>query len=81
VPPKVRVIRCTAAINGTSGTTADGVAAVSYAHKAGTLKILSAGSDLHRYHVHSCAGVVRNGAPATLSARYKISPAQTITSP
>lgn len=72
---------CTAVLNGTSGATPDGVVAVSYANKTGTLKILQAGGDLHWRHVHGCAGVVRDGDAATLSAGYAVSPGQAITSP
>ena len=72
---------CTAAIKATSGTAPDGVAAVSYAGKTGTLKILPGGGDLRWYHVHGCGGTVRDGDPATLSARYTITPRQAITSP
>ncbi len=74
--------QCTAVINGTSGTAPDGVVPVSYASKTGTLKILQDGGDLHWYHVaHDCAGIVRDGDAATLSASYTISPRQAITSP
>ena len=72
---------CTAVINATSGAAPDGVVPVSYASRTGTLKILATGGDLHWYHVHSCAGVVRNGDSATLSASYTITPRQVITSP
>ena len=39
------------------------------------------GGNLHWYHVHGCAGIIRNGDAATLSASYTISPQQVITSP
>ena len=74
-------IPCTAVIKGTSGTAPDGVVAVSYTSKTGILKILPTGGNLHWYHVHSCAGIIRNGDAATLSASYTISPRQVITSP
>jgi hypothetical protein len=76
-----REFSCRAVINGTSSATPDGVVAVSYSDKTGKLTILPAGGNLHWYHVHQCAGLVNNGDPATLSASYVISPAQTITSP
>jgi hypothetical protein len=72
--------QCTAVIKGTSGTAPDGVVAVSYASKTGTLKILK-GGNLHWYHVNHCAGIVNNGDAATLSASYTVSPRQVITSP
>ena len=72
---------CRAVINGTSDSTADGVVAVSYTSKTGKLKILPHGGTLHWYHISGCAGLVRPGDIATLSAGYAISPPQTITSP
>jgi hypothetical protein len=74
-------LACTAAVNATSGTVPDGMVAVSYAGRTGTLTILPGGGDLHWYHVRRCAGLVRDGDSATLSARYTISPRQAITSP
>ena len=72
--------QCTAVIKGTSGTAPDGVVAVSYASKTGTLKILK-GGNLHWYHVNRCAGIVNNGDAATVSTSYTVSPRQVITSP
>jgi hypothetical protein len=72
---------CTAVVNGTNGTAADGVVAVRYANAAGKLKILPGGGNLHWWHVSGCAGLVGNGDPATLSAAFAVSPPQTITSP
>jgi hypothetical protein len=74
-------LACTAVINGTSGSTPDGVVPVSYTSKTGVLQVLPAGSGLRWYHVRNCAGIVNNGDPATLSASYVISPRQVITSP
>jgi hypothetical protein len=72
---------CTAVIKGTSGNAPDGVMPVSYTSKTGILKVLPAGGDLHWYRVRNCAGIVRNGDAAALSASYTISPRQVITSP
>jgi len=72
---------CSAVVNGTSGTTADGVVAVSYANTTGKLTIHTAGGNLHWYHVSGCAGLLGNGDPAALSAAYTLSPKQEITSP
>jgi hypothetical protein len=72
---------CSAVINATSGTTADGVMAITYSDHEAKLETLPTGSDLHWYHVQHCAGLVANGDPAALSAVYAISPPQTITSP
>ena len=72
---------CSAMVNGTSGTTADGVVAVSYANTTGTLTIHTAGGNLHWFHVSGCAGLLEDGDAATLSAAYAVSPKQEITSP
>lgn len=72
---------CSAVVNGTSGTTASGVVAVSYANTAGKLTLHPAGGNLHWYQVSGCAGLVADGDPATLSAAYSVSPKQEITSP
>jgi hypothetical protein len=72
---------CSAVVNGTSGSAADGVVAVTYANKTGQLKILAHGGTLHWYHVRGCAGLVHNGDTATLSATFAVSPQQDITSP
>ena len=72
---------CRAVVNGTSGTTANGVVAITYGNATSTLKILPAWGNLHWYHVHGCAGLVASGDPAALSGSYTVSPTQTITSP
>jgi hypothetical protein len=72
---------CTAQVNGTGGTAADGVVAVSYADKTGKLTILPAGGNLHWVHVTGCHTLLGNGDTAVLAAAYAISPPQVITSP
>jgi hypothetical protein len=72
---------CRAVVNGTSGSTPDGVVAVTYANQTGKLKILPHGGTLHWYHVSGCAGLLKNGDTATLSAAFTVSPKQDITSP
>lgn len=72
---------CNAVINGTSGTTPDGVVTVTYSDQTGNLRIRTAAGNLHWYHVDGCAGLVANGDPATVSSAYALSPPQTITSP
>jgi len=72
---------CSAVVNGTGGTTADGVVAVSYTNTTGKLTIHTAGGNLHWFHVNGCAGLVGDGDPATLSAAYAVSAHQEITSP
>ena len=65
---------CTAVVNGTNGTAADGVVAVRYANATGKLKILPGGGNLHWWHVGGYAGLVGNGEPATLSAAFAVFP-------
>jgi hypothetical protein len=75
-------IFCSAVVAGSGGAASGGTVAVSYSGKTGQLKILTAGGNLHWYHVHNCGGgLLADGDPATLSAGYAISPPQTITSP
>ena len=81
VPLARETAGCSAVVNGTSGSAADGVVAVTYANKTGQLKILVHGGTLHWYHVKGCAGLVHNGDTATLSATFAVSPQQDITSP
>ena len=72
---------CSAMINGTGGSAAAGVVAVSYAGKTGVLQIRPGGGNLHWFHVSGCAGLLGDGDPATISAAYPVSPKQEITSP
>jgi len=72
---------CTAQVNGTSGTAANGVVAVSYASKTGRLTVLPSGGNLHWNHVTGCHTLLGNGDPAALATAYAISPPQVITSP
>ena len=72
---------CHAMIDGTAAAASDGIAQFSCADGTGRLKLLTTGGNLHFYHVKGCAGLLRSGDPATLSATLTMSPAQTITSP
>jgi len=74
-------ISCHAVVNGTSGSTPDGVVPVTYANHTSQLKILTHGGTLHWYHVSHCTGLIRSGDAATLSATFTVSPKQDITSP
>lgn len=74
-------LSCHAVVNGTSGSTPDGLVAVTYANQTGRLKILTHGGTLHWYHVNDCTGLIHNGDTATLSATFTVSPKQDITSP
>ena len=72
---------CTAVIDGTSGTASDGIVKFRYTNSTGRLKLLSTGGNLHFYNVRGCAGLIRTGDSATISATYTVSPKQVITSP
>ena len=72
---------CSAAVDGTSGTAGNGTVKFTYTDGTAKLKVLTAGGNLHFRNVSGCAGVVRNGDPATLSATFTVSPKQVITSP
>ena len=74
-------LSCHAVVNGTSGSTPDGVVAVTYTNQTGKLKILAHGGTLHWYHVNDCAGLIHNGDTAALSATFTATPEQDITSP
>jgi hypothetical protein len=75
-------VPCGALVNGMSSTGSDGMVKFTYADSTGRLKVLTAGGNLHFYHVKkSCAGLINNGEPVTLRATFTLSPAQTITSP
>jgi hypothetical protein len=78
---KGNAFSCYAVIDGTTATASDGIVKFSYADATGRLKLLTTGGDLHFYHVKGCAGLLRSGDPATLSATFTMSQAQTITSP
>ncbi|MGH3158575.1 MAG: hypothetical protein ACRDNF_18650, partial [Streptosporangiaceae bacterium] len=72
---------CTAMVTGANGTGAGGVVAASYTDSTGTLKFLTAGGNLHFWHVKGCGTLINDGDPATVSAAYTITPRQVITSP
>jgi hypothetical protein len=72
---------CTAVIDGTSGTASDGIVKFRYTNSTGRLKLLTIGDNLHFYNVQGCAGLIRTGDSATISATYTVSPKQAITSP
>jgi hypothetical protein len=72
---------CTAVIDGTSGTASDGTVKLRYTNSTGRLRLLTTGGNLHFYNVRGCAGLVNTGDPATISARFTVSPKQAITSP
>lgn len=72
---------CSAVVNATNATTANGAVRAAYTDGTGTLKFLAAGGDLHFYDVKGCAPLLNNGDPAVFRAVYTITPRQIITSP
>ena len=72
---------CTAVIDGTSGTAADGTVRFRYINSTGHLTVLATGGNLHAYNVSGCLGLVNNGDPVTISTKFTLNPKQTITSP
>ena len=72
---------CSAVVNGTAGSTADGVIGATYTDGTGTLKFLATGGNLHFWHVKNCAPLLNNADRATLSGIYTVTPRQVITSP
>jgi hypothetical protein len=74
---------CRAMVGGTSATAGDGKVTFRYADSTGQLTVLTTGGNLHYYDVRSCRLLpgLHNGAPATLSATFAVSPQQDITSP
>jgi hypothetical protein len=81
VQVKIKGPGCSAVVNGTGATAADGMVTFRYADGTGALTVLTTGGNLHLYHVKGCFGLLNNADPVTLSATYTLSPAQTITSP
>lgn len=70
---------CSGTTAGTSATT-PGYVAVTYHNATGVLT--TGGGDLHAWNVTgNCLGALTSGDPITVVSHYKISPAQTITSP
>ena len=74
---------CRAVVDGTSATANDGRVAFRYTDSTGQLTVLTTGGNLHYYDVRSCRLFpgLHDGAPATLSATFAVSPHQDITSP
>jgi hypothetical protein len=72
---------CNAVIDGTSGTAHNGSVKFTYTNKTATLKLLTTGIKLHVWYVKGCLGAIANGDSGNISASYKLTPAQTITSP
>jgi hypothetical protein len=74
---------CTAVVDGTSATADNGRVAFRYTDGTGQLRVLATGGNLHYYDVspNCLAPGFNDGAPATLSATFTVSPKQDITSP
>jgi hypothetical protein len=78
---KLLVPDCDAVIDGTSGSASDGIVNVRYINSTGVFQARTTGGNLHFYNVRGCAGLIRTGDSATISARFAVSPKQVITSP
>jgi hypothetical protein len=72
---------CDAVIDGSSGSASDGIVKVGYTNSTGVLQARTTGGNLHFYNVQGCAGLIRTGDSATITARFSVSPKQVITSP
>jgi hypothetical protein len=69
---------CKASVAGTSAS-ATGKVTGTYTNSTHILKV--SGGNLHIWNVNGCFSLINNGDPSTFTGSYKISPAQTITSP
>ncbi|HLX47708.1 MAG TPA: hypothetical protein VKS82_05210 [Streptosporangiaceae bacterium] len=72
---------CSAVIDGTGATAHNGKVKITYTNSTGVLKILTKGSTLHVYKVNGCLGAISNGDAGNISAAFKVTPKQKITSP
>jgi len=72
---------CSFVIDGTGATANNGMVKVTYNNGTHVLKILPKNGNLHLYNVNGCLGLVNSGDAASITSAYKITPAQTITSP
>jgi len=72
---------CEAAVNGSSGSAADGLVSAIYNDQIGELTFLTSGSNLHYWHVKNCHQLINDGDPVALTASYMVHPIQDITSP
>lgn len=70
---------CAFVIDGTMGGALDGK--VRFTYSDGTHQVNTSGGNLHIFNVTGCGGVFANGDPASLTARFTLAPAQSITSP
>jgi len=70
---------CSAIVDGTAAGKHNGQVNGTYSNSKHTLTI--SGGNLHIYSVSGCFGLIKTGDPASYSATYTVSPAQTITSP
>jgi hypothetical protein len=72
---------CSALADGTGADTHTGSLAADYSNRTGVLTAEAAGGNLRLYDVKNCKGLIKDGDKITLSASYKVSPAQKITRP
>lgn len=72
---------CQATVDGTTAGADNGQVTYIYTNSTDQMTILTSGGNLHVYNVSGCGGLFRSGDTVTFSARYTMSPTQTITSP
>ena len=72
---------CAATVDGTSATGDNGSVIIHIHNAPSKLKFEAAGGALHVYVTSGCTGVFTSGDPVTVDNAYRLSPAQTITSP
>jgi hypothetical protein len=72
---------CSAMMDGTTAKSANGQVGATYNNKQGQLAVLPSGGNLTLYNVSGCLGLMNNSDRVTVSATYKLSPAQQITGP
>jgi hypothetical protein len=73
---------CSAVVDGTSATADNGTVKIKYSNSSQTLKVLSAGGNLHIYSVSTgCGSLFVSGDTVGYTATYAITPHQIIKSP
>jgi hypothetical protein len=70
---------CRFVIDGTRGGASDGIVKSTYSDR--THQVTTSRGNLHFFNVTGCAGVFASGDPASLSASFTLTPAQSVTSP
>jgi hypothetical protein len=72
---------CSFVVDGSSATADNGTLITRYRNSNHILRVIPQGSTLHIYDVSGCFGIINNGDAVSVSASYKVSPKEKITSP